>query len=94
VKAFSENEPSLDVFTGKAKPPFRDFRFSPLRVPDLCGVIPPAVNIWIVMARSEATKPPSWIATARFAHLLMNSYGLSLRARLGGRGNPAEISDG
>ena len=33
-------------------------------------------------------------ASARFAHLPVNSSGLSSRARLGGRGNPAKIPDG
>ncbi len=50
--------------------------------------------LFCVIARSEVTKPRPVGATARFAHLLMNSSGLSLRARLGGRGNPAEIPDG
>ncbi|PAW91389.1 MAG: hypothetical protein B9S26_01680 [Opitutia bacterium Tous-C4FEB] len=29
------------------------------------------VGIWSVMARSEATKPSSWMAAARFAQLVM-----------------------
>ena len=35
------------------------------------GILPTFENIWAVMARSEATTPSSWIATARFTRLAM-----------------------
>jgi hypothetical protein len=58
----------------------------------------PATELHVLSLRGaqRRSNPSRWIASSprRARLLLMNSKGLSLRARLGGRGNPAEIQDG